>query len=520
MPTPSSEIIVIGGGTNGLACATRLAQAGRRVTLLEAADSLGGGAATVEFAPGYRASSLAHVLTTLDARVIDGMGLARHGLDYAARSLASTAISATGDHLVLNGPAGTAITGTLSPADQEGWSQLRARLMAFAAVLAPFKAMPPPRLARTGGNDYLALAKLGYGIRQLGRDEFREFLRMILINVADVLEEDLSDDRLRGLLAFDTVLGAWLGPRSPNSLILLLNRLSGEAAGERAALAMPKGGMGSVAAAMERAAKAAGVTLRPGARVARILVEGDRATGVTLASGEVLRAGLVVSAISPRTTFQGLVGPRHLDAGFHTRTGHIRSRGGAAKLHLALTGAPDFRGADLKSRLVLAPSIRTVEEAFNAVKYGEVPARPVMEVIVPSAHESGFAPAGHHVLSAIVQFAPHAPKAGLEAARAEMLENTLAVLEDHAPGLRSLIAHAELLMPQDIEARFGMVGGNWHHGELAVEQMLFLRPLREAAQYSTPLPGLWLAGAGSHPGGGISGAAGWNAAGRIVKEGA
>ena len=516
MPTPSSEIIVIGAGTNGLACATRLAQAGKRVTVLEQASVMGGGAVTTELAPGYRVSGLAHLLTALDARVVEGMDLSRHGLNYAARNMPSTAVSATGAHLELEGAYGVSATGGLSEADGVAWAALRARLMAFAAVLAPFKAIPPPRLAKGAGNDYLRLAKLGLGVRQLGKEEFREFLRMILINVADVLEDDLSDDRLRGLLAFDTVLGAWLGPRSPNSLILLLNRLSGEAAGMRGGIALPKGGMGAVAQAMANAAGAAGVKLRTKVTVARILVEADRAAGVTLESGEVLRADLVISAINPRTTFQGLVGPRALDAGFYRQTSHIRSRGGAAKLHLALKGAPDFRGADLKSRLVLAPSIRAVEDAFNAVKYGEVPLLPVMELILPSVHEAGHAPEGHHVLSAIVQLAPHAPKAGLEAARAEMLENTLAVLETYAPGIRALIVHAELLMPQDIEARFGMVGGNWHHGELTVEQMLFLRPLREAAQYATPLPGLWLAGAGSHPGGGISGAAGWNAAERIL----
>ncbi|PZR00826.1 MAG: phytoene dehydrogenase [Cereibacter sphaeroides] len=520
MPTPSSEVIVIGGGTNGLACAARLAKGGRRVTLLESAWELGGGAATVEFAPGYRVSGLAHVLNVLDARVANGMDLQRHGLSYAATSLASTALAANGDHLVLDGAAGSGLTGNVTAEEKRAWTEMRTRLMAFAGVLGPFKTMAPPRLSRAAGNEWLRLAKLGLGVRQLGKEEFREFLRMILINVADAVEDDLTDDRLRGLLAFDTVLGAWLGPRSPNSLILLLNRLSGEAAGQRAALGLPKGGMGSVAAAMRKAAEAAGVKVRTGAQVERIIVEGDRATGVILASGEELKAGLVVSAINPRTTFRNLVGPRPLDAGFYRQTAHIRSRGGAAKLHLALKGAPDFRGADLKSRLVIAPGVNAVEESFNAVKYGEVPKRPVMEIIIPSAHEAGFAPDGHHVLSAIVQFAPHAPKAGLDAARAEMLENTLAVLEENAPGIRALIAHAELLMPEDIEARYGMVGGNWHHGELAVEQMLFLRPLREAAQYATPLPGLWLAGAGSHPGGGISGASGWNAAERILKEAA
>jgi phytoene dehydrogenase-like protein len=344
-------------------------------------------------------------------------------------------------------------------------------------------------------------------------------MRMILINVADVLEDDLTDDRLMGLLAFDTVLGAWLGPRSPNSLILLLNRLAGEIEGTQAALALPSGGMGAVADAMVKAATAQGVAVRTGARVQRIIVEGDRACGVTLTSGEEMRAGTIISAINPGTTFQALVGPAHLDTGFLRRVRSIRSRGGAAKLHLALKGKPDFRGADLKQRLVIAPSIRAVETAFNPVKYGEVPDRPVMEIVIPTAHDPNMAPDGHHVLSAIVQFAPHDPKGGLHRARESMLANTMAVLEQNAPGITKLVTQSELLMPQDIEARYGLVGGNWHHGELAVEQMMFLRPVIGAAQYSTPLPGLWLAGAGSHPGGGISGAAGWNAAERIIAEG-
>jgi len=306
MPGPSSGVVVIGGGTNGLACATRLAQGGRRVTLLEAGSVTGGGACTVEFAPGYRAPGLAHLLNALDARVIAGMDLARHGLAYAATDMATTALSA-GGHLRMEGPAAARVAG-LVPEDQAAWAALRARLMGFAEVLAPFKAMPPPRLSRGAGNDWLKLAKLGYGVRALGRDAFREFLRMILINVADALEDDLSDDRLRGALAFDAVLGAWLGPRSPNSLILLLNRMSGEGAGTRGALALPAGGMGAVAAAMTKAAEAAGVRLRRGARVARIEVAADQAIGVVLETGETVSADLVVSAINPRTTFRDLVG--------------------------------------------------------------------------------------------------------------------------------------------------------------------------------------------------------------------
>ena len=458
----------------------------------------------VEFTPGYHAPALAHTTQGLDPRVIKGMKLERHGLAFHA-PLSTTALGTDGNHLAVLG-------GKTSGPDAAAYAALHRKLSDFARVLAPFRGITPPRLT-TKGNEWGKLGLYGLGVRALGRADFRELLRMILINVHDVVQDELTDDRLRGLIAFDTTLGSWLGPRSPNSLILYLNRLS-----MGADPLLPKGGMGALAAAMARAATAEGVTLRTGTRVAKVIVEGDRAVGVTLDTGEDLRAGLVISAINPRLTFQTLVGPRHLDTGFFTATTHIRSRGAAAKLTLALTGTPDFRGADIGSRLVIAPSSEAVELAFNPVKYGEVPQAPVMEIILPSALEPGMAPAGHHSLSAIVQYAPHAPRAGLDAVRADLLENTLAQLDRYAPGIRKLMSHAELLMPQDIEARFGMVGGNWHHGELAVEQMLFNRPLHGASQYATPLPGLWLAGAGSHPGGGINGTAGWNAAERIIAE--
>jgi phytoene dehydrogenase-like protein len=509
MPSSERDIVVIGGGTNGLACAARLAKSGRRVTLLEASETCGGGASTVEFAPGYRVSGLAHVLNMLDRRVAGELQLSRHGLSLAEADMATTAL----------GPRPLTMRGGraegLEAADALAWDELYRRLDRFAGLLAPFREMTPPRLSRKAGNDLKGLARMGLDLRRLGKAETRELLRVFLINVADLLEDDLSDDRLKGLVAFDATLGSWLGPRSPNSLLPLLNRMAGQADGRRGALALPKGGMGAVAQAMVAAATGAGVTIRTGARVAAIRVADDRVAGVTLETGEEIAAGLVVSAISPQATLRHLAGPAHLDTGTLRQVRGIKSRGAAAKLHLALAGTPDFGGADLRHRLVIAPSVNAVEGAFNPVKYGEVPERPVMEIVTPSAHEAGFAPEGHHVLSAIVQYAPHAP-ADREAARAAMLANSLAVLEEHAPGLGGLVRHAEILMPWDIEERYGLAGGNWHSAELSVEQMLFLRPFHGAAQYESPLPGLWLAGAGSHPGGGISGASGWNAAGRIL----
>ncbi|MFN4100460.1 MAG: phytoene desaturase family protein [Pararhodobacter sp.] len=489
---PSCDAIIIGAGVNGLACARRLAGKGLRVVVVEAGAVPGGGAGSVEFHPGFTAPALAHLTQGLDPRLASVAPVAFHP------PLATAVIGTAGPLVVEGAQAG-------GP-DSVTWAALHTRLAGFAQALAPFRRMPPPRLAK--GNDWAPMMRPLWGMRGLGREELRELMRMILINVHDVGEDELTDDRLRGLLSFDATLGAWLGPRSPNSLILYLDRLA-----RGPAPLLPKGGMGALVTSL-----AQGLDIRCGARVEKVLIAGDRAVGVRLVSGEDLNAPRVISAINPRTTFHTLVGARELDAGFYTSIGHIRLRGGAAKLHLALDGLPDF-GVDPKARIVLAPSSNAVEDAFTPVKYGEVPARPVMEIILPSAHEPGIAPEGAHVLSAIVQFAPHAPKAGLEAARAQILENALRVLEQAAPGLRARVRHAELLMPQDIEARFGMPGGNWHHGELAVEQMLFNRPLHSTDRYATPLPGLWLAGAGAHPGGGIEGAAGWNAAERILAEG-
>lgn len=484
----SFDAIVIGAGVNGMACAARLAQAGRRVLLVDGADAPGG------------AMAVAHLTQGIDPRVAAGLDLTRRGLRL--RPLATTALARDGAHLTVR-------AGLADGPDAAAWAALHTRLTRFAAVLAPLRTMTPPRLAQGAGNDWKRLARLGLGLRGLGRNAFREFLRMFLINVADVAEDELTDDRLRGLMAFDATLGAWLGPRSPNSLIGYLNRLA-----VGADPLWPVGGMAAVAEAMAGGVAAAGVQMRLRAKVALVLVEGDRAQGVVLADGHEVRAALVVSAISPAATLRDLVGPRHLDTGLYRSAGHIRARGAAARLDLTLSEAPDFRGADPGSRLVIAPSASAVEQAWNPVKYGQVPERPVLEIVLPAALDG----AGPPRLSALVQFAPHAPRDGADAARAALLRNTMAVLEDYAPGIGGLATKAALALPGDIAARHGPGSGCWHQAELSVEQMLFLRPLQALAQYATPLPGLWLAGAGSHPGGGVNGAAGWNAAERIIAE--
>ena len=279
--------------------------------------------------------------------------------------------------------------------------------------------------------------------------------------------------------------------------------------------ALVRGGMGSLGEAFAAAARGFGAELRCGSRVARVLTDDGRAAGVELDSGESIAAGAVISSADPRTTFAGLVGYPQLDAGFARRVHNYRDRGVSAKLHLALDRLPQFTGLDAAmagERLLLAPSMDHIERAFNHAKYGEFSPEPVMEISIPTLHDDSLAPEGKHVLSAIVQFAPHGLKTGWEAGREPFLRAALDQLERHAPGIQSALLGTELSTPEDLEAEFGMAGGHWHHGEIALDQALLMRPMPGAHQYETPLPGLYLCGAGAHPGGGIMGLAGRNAA--------
>jgi phytoene dehydrogenase-like protein len=364
------------------------------------------------------------------------------------------------------------------------------------------------------------LLRLGWQIRKLGKRDMRELLRIIGMNVYDLLQENFDSAALKGALGFDAILGTNFGPRSPGTVLTLLYRLAGESTAE-GGLAQPQGGLGALCDALAKAAMEAGATIRTQAPVGRILVESDRAAGVVLDSGERITAHTVISSADPKTTFLQLLGPRYLDAGFVRRVKHIRSRGLAAKLHLALNQAPRFAGVDatgLTGRLLIAPSLVHLEHAYNHSKYGEFSAEPLMEITIPTVNDPGLAPAGRHVLSAIVQYAPYALKQGWQAERQRFTDVCIDTLESVAPGLRSSIVGAELLTPVDMEREFRISGGHWHHGDLAFDQFLMVRPVPGAAQHRTPLEGLFLCGAGCHPGGGVMGIAGRNAAQQVLQE--
>lgn len=514
--TERQTVVVIGAGHNGLVCATYLARAGRKVLVLEAAPQPGGAAVTREFVPGFRVSAVAHLLHLLDPLIERELALARHGLSYARTGLASVSLSPGRPALSLAG--GEVTAGEVSAADRSSLGAHAARMQKFARVIARQHGRVPPRLRFESWRDALRAAAVALDIRRLGRRDMQEFLRVATMNIYDVLEEQFEHAGIKGVLAFDAVLGTRLGPRSGNSVYTSLYRQSGSVDGHPGALALPLGGMGAVSDALAAAARAAGVEIRCGTQVEEIMVRDGRAIGVRLRRGEELQADLVVSNADPKTTLLRLLGARHLEAEFARRVQHLRAVGTAAKLHLALSGRPQFRGLpaeQLGERLVIAPDLDYIERAFNPAKYGEFSDRPVMEITLPSLHDASLAPAGHEVLSAVVQYAPYELKGGWVAGKERFLAAIMAVLEEHAPGIGALVRHAELLTPLDIEQQFGITGGHWHHGELSLDQFMMLRPVVGAAQYAMPVAGLYLCGAGCHPGGGVMGSAGRNAA-RVI----
>ena len=530
------DCVVIGAGHNGLVCAATLARGGRSVLVLEAANHVGGSALTREFAPGFRVSAGAHLLHLMPADLMRELQLEAHGLEWAARGMNTTALMPGGARLAIgefrragqsaaaDGPhaATDSAAQGLSAEDAQAYTAYAARMRRFAAALAPMLSRTPPRLGTTAWADRLALLRMGWQIRKLGRTDMRELLRIGGMNVYDLLEEIFDSPALKGALGLDAVLGANFGPRSPGTVLTLLYRLAAESAAGVSGLSQPRGGMGALCDALAKAAAAAGAVIRTGAPVAAIVVENDRARGVVLESGERIDSQDVISSADPKNTFLRLLGPRHLDTGFVRRVNHIRSRGLAAKLHLALNRLPPFSGvheAALSGRLLIAPSLLHIEHAYNHAKYGEFSADPVMEITVPTVNDATLAPCGHHVLSAIVQYAPYALKEGWQSGRQRFLDTALDSLERYAPGLRGCVVASELLTPVDMETEFRMSGGHWHHGDLAFDQFLMVRPVPGAAQYRTPMKGLFLCGAGCHPGGGVMGVAGRNAAREVLTLG-
>ena len=510
------DSIVIGAGHNGLVCAAYLAQAGQRVLVLEASGKPGGFAAAREFHPGFKVS-VAHTVQHFSKTVASDLGIQDFDGDNAGSVLPVVGFGPDGTNVVV----GTDSVQGVSDDDSNAYRAYRALMRRFAAALRPSWARTMPRIGNNTIGELMAFAQVGINLRRLGKNDMREFLRIASLPARDLVDEYFDSAVLKSILCWDGLTGSRMAPRSPNGAVLkLLYRMAGD---DRGSHRYPPGGCDRLIDSICKAAAAAGAEIVCDARVIDILTDesadGVTAVGVQLTDGSKIEGRHIISAIDPRQTFIDLLGVRNLDIGFTNRINRLRCDGMVAKLHLALDGLPKFAGLSKPDgRLILAPDMDAIEFAYDDAKYGECPTNPVMEVVLPSMYDESVAPAGKHVLSAHVMFVPYQHKVGWnDILRNQICDRSIDIIARYAPGIREQIIHREFLTPADLESRYHVTGGHWHHTEFAMDQMLMMRPTYEAAQYSTPIPGLYLCGAGSHPGGDITGLPGRNAAQEILR---
>jgi len=519
-----SRVVIVGAGHNGLTAAFYLAKGGLKPLVLERRPVVGGTAATEEIAPGFRAPTLAHAIGPLRLSVVRDMRLESRGVEFIRPNPRLAALTADGPALVFSVDhhrTAEAIR-RLSRRDAERYIEFCEALARVSNFLAPLLSATPPSIDGPDRGDVWELLKAGFRFRGLGKKDGYRLIRWGPMSVADLVGEWFETDLVQAPIAARGIFGAAQGPRSAGTAALLLLNAAADPAPGGSSITV-KGGPGALTAAMADAAREAGAEIRMSSGVRRVLVRDGRASTVVLDDGSEVSATAVISNADPRRTLLDLVDPVDLDPVFASRIRNYRSRGTMAKVNLALGALPVFTGisnTDMCGRLHVGPAVDYLERAFDASKYGEIPAEPYLDMTVPTLSDPSLALPGKHVLSVCVQFTPRHLSGGRSwtAARPELLSNVMHTLDRFAPGIGSLVEHAQVLTPVDFEETYGLTGGHIYHGELSLDQLFTMRPVLGCARYRTPIPGLFLCGAGTHPGGGITGGSGQNAARSILGD--
>jgi phytoene dehydrogenase-like protein len=517
--------IIIGGGHNGLTTAFYLARAGLRPLVLERRAIVGGAAVTEPLADGYSCPTLAHAIGPVRASVVRDMHLARRKIEFVQADPRVVATSPDGRMLALSvDPARTAdAIRAFSPKDAERYSEFSVTMARLGRFLSALMEATPPSLSAPAAGELWDLLKVGRRFRALGKKDGYRLLRWGPMAVADLVGEWFETDLLQATIAARGIFGTAQGPWSAGTgAVLLLNAAIDPAPGGSSVSI--KGGPGALTRAMANAAQEAGAVIRTNATVSRVLVRDGRAAGVVLDDGTEIPGSAVISNADPRRTFLNLVDPIDLDPGFLTKVRNYRCPGTAAKINLALGALPVFRGVanpgDLHGRVHIGPSIDYLERAFDASKYGEISPEPYLDIALPTLQDPALAPPGKHVMSVYVQFAPYKLAGGHDwTERRDVLAgHVMQTLERYAPGIGQLVEHRQIITPRDLEETYGLTGGHILHGEHSLDQLFTMRPVLGWAQYRTPIAGLYLCGAGTHPGGGITAGPGQNAAREIVRD--
>jgi len=526
-----SNVVIIGGGHNGLVAAFYLAKAGLKPLVLERSDRVGGGAITTEISPGFFVPTLSHDVVVHD-QIVAAMDLKRHGVELMTPDVDVCALSPDGGApLVLWNDYGRTAEGLRArrPADGDAYLRFRDDVDRATMAIAGILQSPPPDIDSPSASDVWRLLKAGREFRNLGKRGAQQLLRWLTMPIADFTRERFEDDLLRATIAAPGISGTMLGPRSAGStLVMLLRECHQRLCGQRRL--QVRGGPGRLTQAMAAAAIAAGAEIRTGARVERIIVRDERVAGV-LVGGQEIAATTVLSSVDPKTTFLDLIDPVDLTPDLLLKMRNYRARGTIAKLNLGLSALPRFRGVTdasmLTGRIQIGPDLDSLERAFDNAKYGRVSVPPWLDITVPSILDPELAPKGGHVMSVYAHYAPYSLRGNDSWAGGNdwrfigsAFQNlVLKTLEDHAPGLGSTMVTGELITPAELHSDYGFSGGHIFHGELSADQLYAMRPLLGMGRYETPVRGVFLCGAGTHPGGFMSGINGRLAAQRVLRSG-
>jgi phytoene dehydrogenase-like protein len=519
------DVVILGAGHNGLVTAFYLAKLGFKPLVLERRPVVGGCATTEEVHPGFLCSKLSHSAGPLMSDIVANMNLAKHGLKTYSPDVRVLSLSPTGEPLVLHSDTAKsqAEIAKRSQKDAANYADFQRSLARIGEVIDLLLTMTPPDLDDPASGNVWELLKAGRKLRGLGEKDLYRLLRWGPMAVADLVAEWFETELLRGTIAAQGIFGTFLGPRSAGSAATYLLRTAADG-NPACPVSYAVGGTGAITASMAAAVTDAGGEIRTSCEVTSVKIKDGAAAGVVLANGTEIEARTVISSADPKRTLLGLVEPQHLEPGFLQKLQHYRMNGTVAKVNLALSGLPKFRGVNgdarlLAGRIQISPEVDYLERAFDASKYGEFSQHPYIEAAIPTLWDNSLAPAGKHVMSVYMQYAPYKLRDADWDSQRDALGNTvIRTLAEYAPDLPDLIEAREVITPKDLEQTYGLTGGHIFHGELALDQLFTMRPLLNWAQYRTPIQNLYLCGSGTHPGTGLNGMSGTNAAREIIKD--
>ncbi|HEY1492795.1 MAG TPA: NAD(P)/FAD-dependent oxidoreductase [Steroidobacteraceae bacterium] len=525
------DALIIGGGHNGLVCAAYLAQAGLKVTVLERRDVVGGAAVTEEFHPGFRNSVAAYTVSLLNPKVIRDLDLHAHGLRIVERRAANFLPTEDGRYLLSGGDRTQQEVARFSTRDAARLADYGQRLEAIADVMRDLVLTTPPNALEGSWREVLpeliSAAKVGGRLRKLGMGLRRELLSLFSMSCGDYLDNWFESDPIKATYGFDGVVGNYASPYSPGSAYVLLHHVFGEVNGKRGAWGHAIGGMGAISQAMAKAAAARGAVIRVGTAVREVIVEDGRAVGVVTDSGETLRAAAVISNLNPKLLYLNMFAPATLPAEFREHISHWRCGSGTFRMNVALAELPDFTCLPGKSvgdhhtaGIIIAPTLSYMEQAYFDARTSGWSKKPIVEVCIPSTLDDSLAPAGQHVASMFCQHvAPQLPNGeSWDTHREAVADLMIDTVNQYAPNFKAAVLGRQIMSPLDLERTFGLVGGDICHGQLSLDQLFSARPMLGYGNYRGPLAGLYMCGAGTHPGGGVNGAAGHNAAREVMSD--